>query len=196
MKIFVLLFVLFLSGCGTPGPLISNLQKPSEVRAFTLNKKYEADFQKLKPKVSEAWRFGFFAGDYVAENENALGTFYRGPRHSVFLPSGGGRYVVRTGGVWIPKNDKDKVLLFTYFNFEWFEVANLDAALAKDPHGTTTIGINVTVSPYSNAGVVGGAAGSAIVNLLIASDNGKYQLEGYIDDPQFADEIRKALKTK
>lgn len=110
-----------LCGC-TPirGDLQDDLVEPKAAARFVLDR----DIRYVQERgVGALWVEGLRAGTYVAELENGLGTFYRGPGSCVTRVANGERIGAFAGGLWIPKHDwaGSRARLYYYFDHrpEW-----------------------------------------------------------------------------
>lgn len=191
MKKLLIGLLFALGGCTTLPDQV-DLVPTTDPRSFLLESIVVMDDTYTRAKEGKD---GFFPGTYTAEKSNAIGTFYRGGKFSIFYPSAFGRYFVRTGGVWVPNDPGRKMKAYCYFNSEYKEVENYDAAISANPKPVPgTSGINIVGTPQTTGNIVGNAIGGAIVGGIIARDTGAIQWLGEIDDADFSNRIRAAIR--
>ena len=178
---------LLLSGCGT-SPIITDLRPALASNKFELEQAIILDAGTAFNAPVGA-KYGFFQGTYVAEKENSAGTFYRSPPFSVFSPSVHGKYVVRTGGIWVPKDKNEKPKMYGYLNFEWQEVNDFASVLSAQPRTSQKTYVQVNVGPATPVNAVGGAIGGAIVNAVIAGGTGDILMLPNVEDKEVANRI-------
>jgi hypothetical protein len=129
------------------------------------------------------------AGSYKAIGENTLGTMYEAPGGIIYAIRDG--YMLRTGGIWVPRNQDEKLRIYGYFDKGWSthktlaDALSAQAAIASravqdkqffpkgelDPIPAITTG----AAPTASAAQAGAAAGigAAIIHGFIALEHGK-----------------------
>ncbi|OWQ46365.1 hypothetical protein CDL60_12830 [Roseateles noduli] len=142
------------------------------------------------------WETRVERGPYVAEREDAAGTYFRGPQGGVSYarqdalkePPGLMTHITYNGGIWVPRDPAGTPRLYTYFTTQAVPpVVPPDTAtcatvqLVRDPKGQgvdavtyTTVGVDVGLSSafaMQNAGTVpmstGQAAGAGVAGGII-----------------------------
>lgn len=133
MKIIQVAFTAFLliglAGCATP-PQVSQLNAPAEHAEIELKSKLS--YKRVGGLLNVAWEEGLIPGVYVAEKENELGTFFRGPGRCVWLHNSmkPELTVVRPGGIWIPRDINSAPKLYFYIEGSTYQVSNIDEYIA------------------------------------------------------------------
>jgi hypothetical protein len=181
-----LVAILALSGCDT---LVTQdeLHRPAVVDSLTFPADVYYTFQGDSP-IGERYYVGLRAGRYVAEWEDARGTYYRGPDYAVVwadAPQQHAHYVAQ-GGLFVAKGDaQPHYVMYRYLGTEGTQARvgvpgeppmPPSTAASTPPGGVTPSGNNVTiygprVTPLQ-AGV-GAGIGAAIVNATKDMDKGK-----------------------
>ncbi len=186
LKCCPLVAVLALCGCDT---LVTQdeLRSPAVADSLTFPADVYYTFQGDKP-VGERYYTGLHAGRYVAEWEDARGTYYRGPDYAVVwadAPQLHTHYVAQ-GGLFIAKGDaQPRYAMYRYLGTEGTQARlgvpgeppmAASAAASATPGGVIPVGNDVTVygpkvTPLQ-AGL-GAGIGAAIVNATKDMDKGK-----------------------
>ncbi len=185
-KYFPLVAVLALSGCDT---LVTQdeLHRPAVADSLTIPADVYYTFQADKP-VGERYYTGLHAGRYVAEWEDARGTYYRGPDYAVVWADAPQLHThsVAQGGLFIAKGDaQPRYAIYRYLGTEGTQARGgvpgepplaPSAAAAVTPGGLVPGGNDVTiqgpkVTPFQ-AGL-GAGIGAAIVDATKDMDKGK-----------------------
>ncbi|OWQ43760.1 hypothetical protein CDL60_28535 [Roseateles noduli] len=142
------------------------------------------------------WETRVERGPYVAEREDAAGTYFRGPQGGVSYarqdalkePAGLLTHITYNGGIWVPRDPAGTPRLYTYFTTQAVPpVVPPDTAtcatvqLVRDPKGQgvdavtyTTVGVDAGLNSafaMQNAGAVpmstGQAAGAGVAGGII-----------------------------
>lgn len=153
-----------LPGCSTlVKPEI--LSVPAKITCINVPEKISFSTQRGLLKVK--WDTSLNPGLYVAERENAEGTYFRGPAGTVseWAAEYPGMSKTYDGGFWIPRDATKPPLIYGYFSVDSAPVAKpiegADCSMAtytKDPASK-----KISVSLAATVGAAGGAAGRAMV---------------------------------
>lgn len=143
-------------------------------------------------RVTQAsWRgqkfeHGIFPGRYISVKENAHGTFFLGsgrPLYERSLPDG--KYIIRKGGIWLPKGGDGKPRLFIAFEPETVTVdAGTLTAISTSSNNAARVSGSTIVSQS-----LGGAIGGAITDAFAEKDRGKFMVLVPYGDPDFDDKL-------
>ncbi|XDF35251.1 hypothetical protein RBH89_24105 [Paracidovorax avenae] len=204
-----------MAGCASTQPEIAGLRKIEKGDAVYLDEPIFWPQATLKGVVVVYG--GLVPGRYVAENENDLGTFYRGPKGARFMfttktddmwkkspPS-----IMRLeGGIWVPKVG-EMPRIYTYRDSTALSrrvfledsaqpqqhaiFQNADPAASGGANAVNDLAINAVIANPSGAGVVGGAVAGALVNGIVSAGDGSAYLS---DIPGEAVDARSELMEK
>lgn len=164
-----LCIALTLAGCATVIKP-TDLAKPASSSCIQVPQGVEA--HEVKGLLNFKWTTRLASGPYIAERENAEGTFYRAPPGGVYI----GRDDIADqapipllprqfdGGIWLPRDPKAPSRIYTYFSTQEAEIvpvpsgATCDVAvLVPDPQAK-----GVSVVAFATGGAIGGAAGAVV----------------------------------
>jgi len=150
---------------------------------------------------------GLLPGYYLATKENANGTFYLGPGQCLIaFGTTPGHYQLLVGGVWWPKNAENPTRLFSVVGEPGVVVSTLEEAqtkcrqpqakdaavgmtqadltsvLVSNPQalGVKPAGVN---GALSGAQVAGGVVAAVLVQAIVDSAKGEYQVLQKVEDP-------------
>lgn len=153
-----------LAGCST-------LVKPETMnipaRITCINVPEKLSYSTLRGLFKFKWFTSLNPGIYVAEREDAEGTYFRGPGGAVSeqTPEAPAAGKIYDGGFWLPHDPAGQPRIYGYFSADSVPVAapieGVDcsmASYAKDPSGK-----KISVALASAGGAVGGLAGRAMV---------------------------------
>jgi hypothetical protein len=187
------LFALFLTGCASPvAP--NDLKVPTTRTCFELPE--ATAYLEERGLFNFVWETRVERGPYVAEREDAAGTYFRGPRGGVSyarqdaLKEAPGlmSHITYDGGIWVPRDPAATPRLYTYFTTQAVPPVVPPATatcatvqLLRDPKGQgfdsityTTVGVDAGLSSafsMQNAGTVhmstGQAAGAGVAGGII-----------------------------
>ena len=165
----IALAVLALAGCATP-TAPDDLKVPAQLTCFELAA--PAAYLEERGLLKYTWETRLERGPYVAEREDAGGTFYRAPpggvsyarQDALSMPANLLTHMTYDGGVWIPRDPAGRPHLYYYFTTqavppvvppEGASCAAVEVARNPTTHGVDTVA-------YGVAGGVGGATGGLI----------------------------------
>lgn len=213
LPITVVIAASLLTGCAAldpfPTPDFSELKPVSDdSRSFVVDERL--DFSEKVGPVGVVWSMALEPGRYVAVQENAVGTFFRGPTHCVsFVHRDGFRYA--TGGVWMPKNPAQLPQLYWIQFTDQIDYPDRAAAQSKSrgkPLMASGDTGTLSTDLASNPGLAGGASpqlagagaglASGIIQVMIERDvkdqRGKPSFFPPLHSPELA-RIRETLAT-
>lgn len=194
--ILLSLILVMLSGCATPE--LSGLSPIQNGKSFNVKEMMVSNTGLFEGPAGDR-RYGIAPGVYLAEQENALGTFYKGPRYGVFyaVPQG---FMVRSGGVWVPRNPMLEVKVYAYFDLEWTQVDDYQSAISlqvpkegRDGAKLDTAQLAINNAPKGSPIIhqaVGGAIAYALIDAVIAADRGKPAFIWDVADKEMNKNIR------
>jgi hypothetical protein len=130
----------------------------------------------------QQFEHGIFPGRYVSVKENAHGTFFLGPGRPLYeRPLPDGRYILRKGGIWVPKGGDGKPRLFIAFEPETVTAdAGALTAISTSSGNAARVSGSTIVSQ-----TVGGPIGGAITDAFAERDRGKFMVLVPDGDPEF-----------
>lgn len=117
-KIFILC-ALSLAGC-IDNPM-ENMTATTEPRSIVLGHAIDGS--------NAGTTYSLSAGTYEAFAHNENGTAFAGPPGALLYGLSSVDYIVRDGGVWVPREKSRPVLLYCYVDQGWHEYASLQDAL-------------------------------------------------------------------
>lgn len=139
-----------------------------------------------KRGIGFLWEDYISAGTYKSVYEDKKGIFFAGTGRPIAQTMLSGKKsnnntdIVRMfekGGIWIPKDKSSKPRLYTIFEAN----PSNNAQIAQT---STDIAMSQPVSPYDPATAgLGGAIGGGIIQAIAKADDGKMLLLPYIRDP-------------
>lgn len=177
-RIFPALLVLgsagMLSGC-LPAVRPSTLAVPKVITCIDIPAGMEA--HEVRGLSHVHWTTRLESGPYVAEREDASGTYYRAPpggievlwrrrKETVGKPTSHFNY---DGGIWVPHDSTLPPRIYTYFSTQTAAVVPVPtgascatAIFVEDPQAK-----GVSLVAYSAAGALGGAAGAMVARAAV-----------------------------
>ena len=192
---------LMLGACAHP--IMANLRPASSSGAIYLETTH---FQDNKPRGQDYASYALGPGAYVAEKENDLGVFYRGPGITVAVRRPSGNFVANEGGIWLPKKTGGAPYYYIYTHKKQVEgpdpvqlFGKADATPAQKQDTTTTlvtIGMNAGQFAVPGAGVgTGAVAGGLVAAVFDSLDDDPDAMLGFVlpDDPVLAAKISASL---
>lgn len=147
----------------------------------------KASYKYTRGLLGVIWEEGITPSVFRAEKEDENGVFYRGHGRPLFQGSDmiPGKYFLRVGGIWLPKDAMQKAKLYSYFETESYSTSDVDTLAAQLAMSSTNSGMSVGSS------VAGAAIGGAIVNVMLQADVGKIFMWSDIEDVAFVRLISK-----
>lgn len=176
-----LCIALTLGGCATVIKP-TDLAQPASPLCIQVPQGVEA--HEVKGLLNFKWTTRLASGPYIAEREDAGGTFYRAPPGGVYI----GRDDIADqppipllprqfdGGIWLPHDPKAPSRIYTYFSTEEAVVVPVPsgaacdvAMLVPDPQAK-----GVSVVAFATGGAIGGAAGAVVGRSVNSQSNMSY----------------------
>jgi hypothetical protein len=180
----LLCLVLLTCACVAPPKENEHLRPVRRIEVITLPDRIS--------RVTQAnWRGqkfeqGIFPGRYVSVKENAHGTFFLGPGRPLYeRPLPDGKYIIRRGGIWLPKGGDGKPRFFIAFEPETVTAdAGTLTAISTSSSNAARVSGGTIVSES-----VGGAIGGAITDAFAEKDRGKFMVLMPYGDPEFDEKL-------
>ncbi|MDI1260269.1 hypothetical protein [Aquabacterium sp.] len=176
------LATLMLGGCATMVKP-EDLSRPAKLSCFEVPQIVEA--HEVRGLLDIPWVTKLAQGPYVAERENAEGTYYRAPPGGIHIapaavkadaPPAPLMPRVFDGGIWIPKTPGTPAHLYTYFSTQEAAVVPLPEAascqtaqLVKDPDAK-----GVSAVAFATGGLIGGTAGGLVGRSVSSNSSVSY----------------------
>ncbi|WP_197085462.1 hypothetical protein [Cellvibrio sp. pealriver] len=160
-------------GCASKPQSLSNLNPVSDKKSFILKEPIIESLAK-----NNKLQIAVMNGKYTAVYENEYGVFYEGEAYSVIYSAREDLFMVRAGGLYIPKEKEKFVRPFIYFNKNWQQTENLKASVELANKIKSTIAEGG--KPDTRNEVVGGGLiidsiiNSAKGELIFISGDGEY----------------------
>ena len=209
---FCLSAILLLTGCAGL-PEMQALSKPQQPKAFEIKEAITVDYR-ARGLLGAPIRRVLLPGSYEAAKENALGTYFVGPRCSLIerIDDIVGAAVIFRGGIWIPKEPGRVPRPFVVMGETGIVSPTLKAAVetvtagdarcqeheagsssGKEGAVAETLiqrqGPAFGISPGNPAQVLGGTIGGAIIASAARANKGRYQLFTDVEDAAVAKSI-------
>jgi hypothetical protein len=168
----------------------------------TIDIKEPISYLVVKGINRQHWRYTLLPGTYMAEKENASGTFYRGPDRPILaerldvdtgkVRKNGG--LSRIGGVWIPKGTTEGPRIYVLIEAGVY-ISSPSGAPTRAPVARSVPEVGVPVGTPVIPGAVGGALAMAVVRALAdnKADVGKIIIWDTPMDPQFTAAILSSI---
>ncbi|MBE7368693.1 hypothetical protein [Ramlibacter pallidus] len=179
---------MLLSACATNPPPAENLLAPIASEVISMPER--ASFVRLQGAFNVSWEYGLMPGSYVAEKENALGTFYRGAGRPIWARSGTTPAQLFAGGIWVPKNASDVPRLYIIRDNVLRTTSDLDQySLA---YSQNRIASGQPVGPSVTGSVIGGA----IVGAILQAEAGTIYIHEPSGDPTFDNRLKTGYESR
>src|SRR6185312_570265 len=170
-----------LGGCA-PTIRPSKLLLPKEVTCIDIPPRLEA--HEIRGLLKFHWTTRIQPGPYVAEREDANGTYYRAPPGGIQIlqdgteskPANQFTHMDYDGGIWVPRDPSLPPRLYTYFSTQ-------SAAVVRVPDGATCAAATFTEDPqtkgvslgtFAAAGALGGATGAIVTRTTVHNSSMSY----------------------
>lgn len=163
-----------LAGCGTTPINPADLKRPVALTCIEVPQGMEA--HELLGLGKYHWTTRLAPGPYIAEREDADGTYYRAPPGGVYqarddlanLPPSPLVPRVRDGGIWMPHTQGNLPHVYTYYSTQEAPVVALpekaSCATAVSLSDPKSKGVNTVA--FATGGALGGATGGAVATAV------------------------------
>jgi hypothetical protein len=116
---------------------------------------------------------GLLPGTYVAEKENALGTFFRGPGKVFYMKGGGGRIYLYGGGLWLAREGTEApTYVYSIYDPDFTSADSMEHAIAAVTKESSADLIGTAPVPLTAAAGVGTGIAMGIISALGESPRG------------------------